>query len=64
MDASQYKDYVLILFVNLRLRQVRRAKGHPRRAPEQVFVDTVALKSDREIGGKVNKLIDQPRPTI
>jgi type I restriction enzyme M protein len=53
MDASQYKDYVLVLlFVNA---------GQPNaliEVPEGgSFTDMVVLKSKKEIGDQINKII-------
>ena len=59
MDASQYKDYVLVL---LFVKYVSdRYAGNPNAlidVPEGgSFADMVALKGDKEIGDKVNKII-------
>jgi len=62
MDASQYKDYVLVmLFVKY---VSDKYAGHPY-APIEVpegasFADMVALKGDPNIGDKVNKLVLGP----
>src|SRR4029079_14573333 len=59
MDASQYKDYVLVL---LFVKYVSdKYAGQPDAlidVPEGgSFVDMVALKGDKEIGDKINKII-------
>lgn len=59
MDASQYKDYVLtILFMKY---VSDKYKGHPNSiivVPKGTsFDDMVALKGDKEIGDKINKII-------
>jgi type I restriction enzyme M protein len=59
MDASQYKDYVLVL---LFVKYVSdKYAGHPEaliEVPEGGgFQDMVALKGDKEIGDKINKII-------
>src|SRR3989304_3505059 len=59
MDASQYKDYVLVL---LFVKYVSdRYAGQPDALLEVPkggsFKDMVALKGDKEIGDKVNKII-------
>jgi type I restriction enzyme M protein len=59
MDASQYKDYVLIL---LFIKYVSdKYSGQPDaliEVPEGgSFADMVALKGDKEIGDKINKII-------
>ena len=59
MDASQYKDYVLVL---LFVKYVSDKYGGQKDALLDVpkgasFVDMVALKGDKEIGDKINKLI-------
>ena len=59
MDASQYKDYVLIL---LFIKYVSdKYAGQPDaliEVPEGgSFADMVALKGDKEIGDKINKII-------
>ncbi|HEX7891024.1 MAG TPA: type I restriction-modification system subunit M [Ramlibacter sp.] len=59
MDASQYKDYVLVL---LFVKYVSdKYAGHPDALlvvpPDGSFADMVKLKNDKEIGDKINKLI-------
>lgn len=59
MDASQYKDYVLVL---LFMKYVSdRYAGNPHSLIEVPaggsFVDMVALKGDKEIGDKINQII-------
>ena len=59
MDASQYKDYVLVL---LFVKYVSdRYAGQPDALieipPGGSFADMVALKGDKEIGDKINKII-------
>src|SRR5579864_8662107 len=59
MDASQYKDYVLVL---LFVKYVSdKYAGQPNaliEVPEGgSFTDMVALKGDKEIGDKINKII-------
>jgi type I restriction enzyme M protein len=59
MDASQYKDYVLVL---LFMKYVSdRYAGNPHsliEVPEGgSFADMVALKGDKEIGDKINQII-------
>ena len=59
MDASQYKDYVLVL---LFVKYVSDKYMGQRDAVLQVpkggsFADMVALKGDKEIGDKINKII-------
>jgi len=59
MDASQYKDYVLVL---LFVKYVSdRYAGQPNALIEVPaggsFTDMVALKGDKEIGDKINKII-------
>jgi type I restriction enzyme M protein len=59
MDASQYKDYVLtLLFMKYVSDKAASAKGSLIDVPEGAsFADMVALKGDKEIGDKVNKII-------
>ena len=60
MDASQYKDYVLVPpFRQIRLRQVLGSEGrHAVEVPKGgSFADMVALQGDKEIGAKINKII-------
>ena len=59
MDASQYKDYVLVL---LFMKYVSdRYAGNPNALIDVPaggsFSDMVALKGDKEIGDKINKII-------
>lgn len=59
MDASQYKDYVLVL---LFIKYVSdKYAGQPEALidvpPGGGFADMVALKGDKEIGDKINKII-------
>ena len=61
MDASQYKDYILTL---LFMKYVSdKAEKNPReiiKVPEGgSFADMVQLKGDKEIGDKINKIIDK-----
>jgi len=59
MDASQYKDYVLVLlFVKYVSDKAAGQKGYLLDVPAGGgFADMVALKGDKEIGDKVNKII-------
>ena len=59
MDASQYKDYVLVLlFVKYVSDKYGGQKDVLLDVPEGAsFADMVALKGDKEIGDKINKLI-------
>ncbi|WP_018872922.1 type I restriction-modification system subunit M [Thioalkalivibrio sp. ALJ16] len=55
MDASQYKDYVLTL---LFMKYVSDKKDSLIEVPEGgSFADMVAVKGDKEIGDKINKII-------
>ena len=59
MDASQYKDYVLVL---LFMKYVSDRYAGDSRAllvvlPGGGFADMVAAKNDKEIGDKINKII-------
>ena len=59
MDASQYKDYVLVL---LFMKYVSDKYAGQKNALIEVpkggsFADMVALKGDKEIGEKINKII-------
>jgi type I restriction enzyme M protein len=59
MDASQYKDYVLVL---LFIKYVSDKYAGQKDAMVEVpkggsFADMVALKGDKEIGDKINKII-------
>src|SRR5712664_1389717 len=59
MDASQYKDYVLVLlFVKYVSDKASSQKGYLLDVPKGgSFADMVALKGDKEIGDKINKII-------
>ncbi len=59
MDASQYKDYVLtLLFMKYVSDKAASAKGSLIEVPEGAsFADVVALKGDKEIGDRINKII-------
>ena len=59
MDASQYKDYVLVLlFVKYVSDKYAGQKDALLDVPEGgSFADMVALKGDKEIGDKINKII-------
>lgn len=59
MDASQYKDYVLVLlFVKYVSDKYMNQKNALIEVPEGgSFADMVALKGDKEIGDKINKII-------
>ena len=59
MDASQYKDYVLtLLFVKYVSDKYAGQKDALLDVPEGgSFADMVALKGDKEIGDKINKII-------
>ena len=59
MDASQYKDYVLVLlFVKYVSDKYAGQKNALLEVPKGgSFVDMVALKGDKEIGDKINKII-------
>src|SRR2546422_823775 len=61
MDASQYKDYVLVLlFVKYVSDKYAGQKDAMIEVPEGgSFADMVALKGDKEIGEKINKIIDR-----
>src|SRR5437868_12152559 len=55
MDASQYKDYVLVL---LFVKYVSDKRGGLLEVPAGgSFADMVVLKGDKEIGDKINKII-------
>jgi type I restriction enzyme M protein len=61
MDASKYKDYILtLLFVKY---VTDKAKSDPNSLIEVPaggsFDDMLALKGDKEIGGKINKIISK-----
>jgi type I restriction enzyme M protein len=59
MDASQYKDYVLVLLFIKYISD--KYAGRPNAVIEVPlggrFADMVALKGDKEIGDKINKII-------
>lgn len=59
MDASQYKDYVLtLLFMKYVSDKAATAKSSLIEVPKGAsFADMVALKGDKEIGDKINKII-------
>jgi len=59
MDASQYKDYVLVLlFVKYVSDKAASQKGYLLDVPKGgSFADMVALKGDKEIGDRMNKII-------
>src|SRR5689334_24353704 len=59
MDASQYKDYVLVLlFVKYVSDKAASQKDYLLEVPKGgSFADMVALKGDKEIGDKMNKII-------
>src|SRR5438876_1654199 len=59
MDASQYKDYVLVLlFVKYVSDKAASQKNYLLDVPKGGgFADMVALKGDKEIGDKMNKII-------
>jgi type I restriction enzyme M protein len=59
MDASQYKDYILVLlFVKYVSDKAAGQKGYLLDVPAGGgFADMVALKGDKEIGDKINKII-------
>src|SRR3990172_2671580 len=59
MDASQYKDYVLVLlFMKYVSDKASSQKGYLLDVPKGgSFADMIALKGDKEIGDKINKII-------
>ncbi|GMV02818.1 MAG: type I restriction-modification system subunit M [Burkholderiales bacterium] len=59
MDASQYKDYALtLLFMKYVSDKAASAKGSLIDVPKGAsFADMIALKGDKEIGDKINKII-------
>src|SRR2546428_14137088 len=59
MDASQYKDYVLVmLFTKYVSDKAASQKGYLLDVPKGgSFVDMVALKGDKNIGEGTNKII-------
>ena len=65
MDASQYKDYVLVrLFVKYVSDEYADQPNALIEVPQGgSFADMVALKGDKEIGDKINKITPgSPRP--
>lgn len=62
MDASQYKDYVLVLLFIKYVSDKYAGKAYqPLTIPSGAsFADMVALKGDKEIGDKINKKIIAP----
>src|SRR5450756_2188327 len=61
MDASQYKDYVLVLlFVKYVSDKAASQKSYDIEVPKGgSFADMVALKGDKEIGDKMNTIISK-----
>src|SRR5206468_5567325 len=61
MDASQYKDYVLtLLFMKYVSDKYADKPGALIEVPKGgSFADMVALKGDKEIGDKINKIISK-----
>jgi type I restriction enzyme M protein len=58
MDASQYKDYVLVLLFMKYVSDRAKEPGSDLEVPDDAsFEALVALKGDKEIGDKVNKVI-------
>src|SRR5436305_1471598 len=59
MDASQYKDYVLVLlFVKYVSDKAASLKSYDIEVPKGgSFADMVALKGDKEVGDKMNKIV-------
>src|SRR3990172_1610613 len=59
MDASQYKDYMLVLlFMKYVSDKAASQKGYLLDVPKGGgFTDMVELKGDKEIGDKINKII-------
>src|SRR5207249_10213298 len=58
MDASQYKDYVLVLLFVKYVSDKAGQKDALLEVPKGgSFADMVALKGDKEIGDKINKII-------
>src|SRR4029079_7669543 len=59
MDASQYKDYVLVLlFMKYVSDKAASQNNYLLEVPKGgSFADLVALKGDKEIGDKMNKII-------
>jgi type I restriction enzyme M protein len=61
MDASQYKDYVLVLlFMKYVSDKTASQKGYLLDVPKGGrFADMASLKGDKEIGDKINKIISK-----
>ena len=61
MDASQYKDYILtLLFVKYVTDKAKADRASLIDVPAGgSFDDMIALKGDKEIGDKINKVIGQ-----
>ena len=61
MDASQYKDYILtLLFMKYVSDKAERNPREVIKVPEGgSFTDMVKLKGDKEIGDKINKIIEK-----
>ena len=61
MDASQYKDYILtLLFMKYVSDKAERNPREVIKVPESgSFADMVKLKGDKEIGDKINKIIEK-----
>lgn len=61
MDASQYKDYILTLLFLKYVSDKYAGKPNPLIIVPQgaAFSDLVKLKGDKEIGDKINKIIDK-----
>ena len=61
MDASQYKDYVLVLlFMKYVSDKAASQKGYLLDVPKGgSFADMVELKGDKEIGDKINKIVSK-----
>jgi type I restriction enzyme M protein len=59
MDASQYKDYVLVLLFVKYVSDKYAGRAHAliEIPPGGSFTDMVALKGDKDIGDKINKII-------
>jgi type I restriction enzyme M protein len=58
MDASQYKDYVLVLLFVKYVSDKAASQNHLLEVPPGGrFADMVALQGDREIGDKMNKIV-------
>jgi len=61
MDASQYKDYVLVLLFVKYVSDMYAGRNDALLTvpPGGSFADMVALKGDKEIGDKINKIISK-----